>query len=342
LTDAKQPRSVVEKKLRMDETVFEKALEKLYIHGGADIDPAENVSRGEPGWRKLYIEQRRHKMQQLEQISRYADSHACRMLSLLEYFGDVDDLETSCGVCDICAAGNCALVQYRAPTAKEKEVLEGIVEALREQDRQAVGRLYSAGLWEGDLDRREFEKLLGALARCGLVRLSVETFEKGGQSIEYRRASLTPEIRGLEGSVADAVQIPAERPQPPRKLIKRPPKGKKAAGAKTAGTTAAGAKTAAAKGTAAPARAPRAQALLPDAPPDEIHEALLAALKAWRLDEARRRGVPAFQILTDRAIKAIASQRPAGEEELLNVHGIGPRLARKYGKQILKIVAAAT
>jgi DNA topoisomerase-3 len=328
LTDAKQPRQALEKRLRMDETLFEKALEKLYIHGGAEVDPAENVSRGEAGWRKRYIEQRRHKRQQLEQISRYADSHGCRMLALLEYFGDVDDLETPCGVCDICAADQCAIAQHRAPTAREREVIEHILEALREQDQQAVGRLYNAGLWEGDLDRREFEKLLGSLARSGLVRLAVETFEKAGESIEYRRASLTPEGRRLEGVLDELVRIPADRPKPPTKRRKRPPKGTK----KTPGAAAAKAPVKA---------APRAKTLLPDAaPPDDVHLALLAALKAWRLEEARRRSVPAFQIFTDRSMKAIALHRPQNEEELLNVHGIGPRLVKKYGGKILKIVAS--
>jgi DNA topoisomerase-3 len=311
----------------MDETVFEKALEKLYIHGGADVDPAENVSRGEPGWRKRYIEQRRHKRQQLEQISRYADSHGCRMLALLEYFGDVDDLETPCGVCDICAADQCAVAQHRAPTAREREVIEHILEALREQDQQAVGRLYNAGSWEGDLDRREFEKLLGALARSGLVRLAVETFEKAGESIEYRRASLTPEGRRLEGALEDIVRIPADRPKPPSKRKKRPPKGTKKIGQ--------------AAGKAPSKAAPRAKTLLPDAAPmDESHSALLAALKDWRLEEARRRSVPAFQIFTDRSMKAIASQCPRNEEELLSVYGVGPRLVKKYGGKILKIVAS--
>jgi DNA topoisomerase-3 len=312
----------------MDEAVFEKALEKLYIHGGADVDPAENVSRGEPGWRDRYIEQRRHKRQQLELISRYADSHGCRMLALLEYFGDVDDLETPCGVCDVCAIDGCALAQHRAPTARETQVIEHIVAALSEQDGQAVGRLYNAGLWEGELDRREFEKLLGALVRSGYVKLSVETFEKAGKSIEYRRASLTPGIHGLEGTVAENVRIPVDRPKPPSKRKKRPPKGTK--------------KTPGAKAKTPTKATPRAKPLLPDAlpPDDDVHPALLAALKAWRLEEARRRSVPAFQIFTDRSMKAIASDRPRNEEELLNVHGIGPRSVKKYGSTILKIVAS--
>jgi DNA topoisomerase-3 len=325
LREEKQPRSALEKRLGFDETLFEKALEKLWIHGGADVDPAENVRLGEAGWRKSYIEQRRHKQVQLEQISRFADSHGCRMLSLLEYFGDVEDLETPCGMCDVCAVDRCAVAQYRAPTPQETAVIEHIIESLREKDRQPVGRLYNAGLWDPDLDRREFEKLLGALARSGLVRLSVESFEKNGQSIEYRRASLTPEGLRLQGPVAELVQIPAERPKPPRTPKKRAPKG----GKKTAGAKA---------GKAAPA----SKELLPDSPqPEKVSPALLAALKAWRLEEARRTGVPAFRIFSDRTLAAIATNRPRNEEDLLSLYGFGPKNVRKYGGKVLKIVVSS-
>jgi DNA topoisomerase-3 len=331
LSGEKQPRSVLQKRLGMDDALFEKALEKLWVHGGAEVDPAENVRRGEAAWKASYIEQRRHKHTQLELISRYADSYGCRMLSLLEYFGDVEDLETACGVCDICAADRCAVVQHRAPTKQEGEVLQHIVEALREQDRQPVGRLYNAGLWDPDLDRRKFEKLLGALARSGLVRLSVESFDKSGESIEYRRAALTPEGRRLQGSVADLVQIPTDRPKAPRKPKKRPPKGVK----KTAGEKAG-------KAPVGSAATPRRAALVPDATrPQQAPAALLAALKAWRLEQARRAGIPAFRIFSDRTLQAIATSRPRNEEELLSLYGFGPKNVRKYGSRVLKIVAGA-
>ena len=38
-------------------TSFDKALEKLWIHGGALVDFAENVSRGHEHWREPYITQ---------------------------------------------------------------------------------------------------------------------------------------------------------------------------------------------------------------------------------------------------------------------------------------------
>ena len=66
---------------------------------------------------------------------------------------------------------------------------------------------------------------------------------------------------------------------------------------------------------------------------------LVDALKAWRLAEARKRRVPAFHILTDRTLGAIAAARPRSEEELLAVWGIGPTIAGRHGPAILGIVA---
>jgi DNA topoisomerase-3 len=62
------------------------------------------------------------------------------------------------------------------------------------------------------------------------------------------------------------------------------------------------------------------------------------ALRAWRLGEARRRGVPAFRILTDKALHAIAEQRPATAAELLAISGIGISTIEKYGQQIYRLL----
>ena len=45
--------------------------------------------------------------------------------------------------------------------------------------------------------------------------------------------------------------------------------------------------------------------------------------------------------LRGRTLRAVAAARPADEPQLLAVHGIGPTLARKYGKQLLAIVGEA-
>ncbi|PYV22077.1 MAG: hypothetical protein DMG27_19080 [Acidobacteria bacterium] len=40
---------------------------------------------------------------------------------------------------------------------------------------------------------------------------------------------------------------------------------------------------------------------------------LEAALRVWRLVEARRRGLPAFRIFSDRTLRALATSRPVNQ-----------------------------
>ena len=62
------------------------------------------------------------------------------------------------------------------------------------------------------------------------------------------------------------------------------------------------------------------------------------ALRAWRLVEAKRHGVPAFRILTDQTLKAIAANRPATAAELLAIPGIGISTVEKYGAQLYRLL----
>jgi DNA topoisomerase-3 len=84
-------------------------------------------------------------------------------------------------------------------------------------------------------------------------------------------------------------------------------------------------------------RKKRRGAKQPAAPAAEDAE-LLKSLRAWRLREARKKGVPAFRILTDRALHGIAGASPRDEAALLAVAGVGPAVARKYGAEIVAIV----
>ena len=61
-------------------------------------------------------------------------------------------------------------------------------------------------------------------------------------------------------------------------------------------------------------------------------------LRQWRKAAAKSLGVPAFRIMTDRAMVAIASAEPRDVQALLRVSGVGPRLVERYGTTILKLV----
>ena len=66
---------------------------------------------------------------------------------------------------------------------------------------------------------------------------------------------------------------------------------------------------------------------------------LVERLKAWRLETARSKGVPAYVVLHDATIEVIAGIRPQNETQLSSVPGIGPAKLEAYGDAIIDICA---
>ncbi len=323
LTEDPQPKDALRASSRLAAEIFDIALEKLWIHGGALVDFAENVSRGSGDWRPLYLAQREHKAAQFEQMLRYSDANQCRMLALVRYFGDAEDSGRRCGICDFCAAADSVAQSYREPSALEREQSGHILAALQKVDSMATGRLHTQVFADGSLSRRAFEKMLGALARAGLVEVTEASFEKEGQRIAFRKAKITVAGRAPEAasSVRFAADIEAEhRPKKRKKKPKpEPPKPEKAKPEKP--------------------KKPAPAVLFETAPPpSERRAAVLQALKAWRLSEAKRWGIPAFRILHDRALEAIAAKEPRTARELVEIPGVGLRTAEKYGAQIFRVL----
>ncbi|MGH9057454.1 MAG: ATP-dependent DNA helicase UvrD2 [Acidimicrobiales bacterium] len=65
---------------------------------------------------------------------------------------------------------------------------------------------------------------------------------------------------------------------------------------------------------------------------------VVSALRIWRSETARASGVPAYVVLHDATLSAVASLRPRTVEELLSVPGLGPVKAGRYGADILSLV----
>jgi DNA helicase-2/ATP-dependent DNA helicase PcrA len=67
----------------------------------------------------------------------------------------------------------------------------------------------------------------------------------------------------------------------------------------------------------------------------------LAALRAWREDQARAARVEPAALLDDRLLEMIADARPATHDELVAVPGMGPLLAARVGDGLLAALAGA-
>jgi ATP-dependent DNA helicase RecQ len=70
------------------------------------------------------------------------------------------------------------------------------------------------------------------------------------------------------------------------------------------------------------------------------NSALHTALKGWRSEIARQRGLPAYVVLHDSTIDAIASARPATLAQLRNISGIGDKKLEHYGDELIALVKA--
>ncbi len=70
-----------------------------------------------------------------------------------------------------------------------------------------------------------------------------------------------------------------------------------------------------------------------------VDPALWDALRAWRKREADAASVPAFVILTDASLLAVAERRPADLDQLAGLPGIGSAKLARYGPALLAVVA---
>ncbi len=341
LTAEKQPAEVLARRLDLDEETFHKALEKLWIHGGAEVDPEESAARGDAGWKQPYMAQRNHKLFQLEQITNFAQCRDCRMLHMVHHFGDQEDSGEPCGLCDICAAGTCLVRRFRHPDDREIDTMRRVIAALEEWDNQGTGQLFKKTCEGTPVDRGTFERVLSGLAQAELIRTREDAFEKDGRTIRFQRAGLMPQASDIRPGQLASIML-TEEPKKPKRKAKKKRKSARGATRKTTTRKTATRKTATRKTARGATRksAPRRAAAPPPAPLTGHAAGLYEALKAWRLAEAKRRRVPAFRIMSNRTLGEIVAARPTGEAELVAVRGIGPTLMKKYGRKLLEIVAA--
>ena len=299
----------------------------MRIHGAARIVGGERVRRettgatrrpttnpgieGRPAneeasWQRTYRVQRQHRLDQIDEMTRFADHRGCRMLRLVRHFGDRADSGARCGLCDVCVPEACLVRRFRTPLTEEVQAMETVVSLLRRRDGLGTGRLFQEfRAVHGSYDRGAFEDLLGALGQAGVVFVEDDSFQKDGETIRYQRAGLTPGGRRRGIDLAGQVLLPDDPPDEPSKRQRR---------------------------RAAP---------VPEISESDADPELVEALREWRLEEARKRRWPAYTVLHNRTLVAVAAALPADRNQLLAIPGVGPTTVKRYGGALLRIVAAA-
>jgi len=311
---------------KLGEEEFDKALEKLEIHGGARVDFGGSVTAGGTGWKKTYTIQAQYRAEQFEKVLRFTTSSECRMAALVRHFGDVEDARRTCGICDVCDPAGAVLRLFRRPTAVERAMVQAIAGELRTVDYKATGTLQRNLDPAGRMSRNEFDNLLDAMVRARLIEIEEAEFEKNGKVIRFRKVRLTE--AGLELRASTPVEL----------LISDGVaeefggRGQAPARSKKTNTTS---KAGSLKSTSTKAV---------EAEPIKLTtagEALATRLKEWRAAEAKQLGVPAWMVLTERTLTAIAQARPADLRQLLEINGMGPAKVERFGGAILGLCGAA-
>jgi len=299
-----------------DADVVDNALEKLWIHGAIQMQSDDRVMRLDaPNWKRAYLAQQMHKVRELELIASFAENQQqCRMLQFLQHFGDRSDGRMSCGICDVCLPQGALTKDTRSPNSQERHVMQNLCTKLAQSKRGlSLSRLLSQLQEETTLDRQKLDACVQALARKGLIQLRQESFEKDGETIQYRSLHLVEQPDAAfdwdEISIVESYQATA-----------RPAQGKKKASSRK-------------RSAARSEKRAGASAYDPD-------DALAKKLRSWRLRMARQEKVPAFRVFSDRTLAALVTERPQDEAALQHIDGIGPVTFEKYGRELLRILRA--
>jgi ATP-dependent DNA helicase RecQ len=323
--------ALLKKRTPIDRETLDRTIEKLLVAGVALMDmngdvrlapsssepwtlnPVPSPSGPSSSWQSAYETQVAVRRAQIDRMIAFAESTECRMAALVQHFGDTTDRATTCGLCDICNPSDSGSAQTaHQPTAQERAWLREILSAL-EHRGTSTGKLFT------DLhlmkDRKDFDTLLDGLARASLITLANDTFRNPeGRDITYKKATITwdgkaaitHEGRTPDDATLDTVWL--------RTNISSAPSGKRSA------TKSRSAKPTADQPTFTPAA-----------------EKLLAELRNWRTEQARPTKTPAFLILADAVLRAIATHTPQNLTALHAIPGMGPTKVDRYGAALIAI-----
>lgn len=261
-----------------------------------------------------------HKWNMFLELIRWAEGGSCRHDAILRYFGDEAEILQGCGHCDVCEAltGDSEFDEEQTALIVRK-ALSGVARI----DRR-FGLLAAINLLAGQSDDRlarsglDQVKTFGALAtevaRYGeawLKKLLHRCVAAGW--VEYAGTDRPLAALTREGREVMLGRRPARIVLPPTEVPQR------GAGER-------------------PRRSERAPERSEQVELDARGQALFEALRAHRLEVARRDEVPPYVVASDRSLREIALLRPRTIEQLQQAHGIGPAKAEKYGEGLLAVI----
>ncbi|MGI5393399.1 DNA helicase RecQ [Streptomyces sp. CA-251251] len=255
---------------------------------------------------------RRRAQSHLDAMLALCETARCRRGQLLAYFGQEPD-PAGCGNCDTCLTPP----QTWDGTVAAQKVLSTVVRLKRER-----GQKFGAGqIIDILLGKRTAKVIQFDHDQLSVFGIGEELTE--GEWRGVARQLLAQGLLAVEGEYGTLVLtedsgsvLRRERDVP---LRKEP--------AKPAAARAAGGGRGDRKARAAAAELP--QELVP----------AFEALRAWRAEQAREQGVPAYVIFHDATLREIATAWPTSVEQLGGVSGVGEKKLVTYGEGVLAVLA---
>ncbi|MFD7934889.1 DNA helicase RecQ [Streptomyces sp. NPDC059755] len=257
---------------------------------------------------------RRRAAAHLDSMLGLCETAQCRRGQLLAYFGQEPE-PAGCGNCDTCLTPP----ETWDGTVAAQKVLSTVVRLQRERG-QKFGAVQIIDILTGKRSAKVIQFDHDQLSVFGIG----EDLSEG----EWRgvvRQLLAQGLLAVEGEYGTLVLTEAsgsvlrrERDVPLRKEPKKPATSK-ASGSSSSGRS---------KSKAAVAELP--EELVP----------AFEALRAWRAEQAREQGVPAYVIFHDATLREIATAWPTSVRQLGGISGVGEKKLVTYGEGVIAVLAS--
>jgi len=257
-------------------------------------------------------ERKRREHKRLDALLGYCEAPSCRRASLLAYFGERID---PCGNCDVCL--------NPAERVDGSEEARRILRAARQSD-EIFGASHLVDILRG----AETEKI---------KRFRHDRLESYGTGKDRSAVELRSLIRQLVAAGFLQLDIAGYGG------IKLTTQGRELLNGE--GEFLYRKDTVKPSAKSARREQRKQQQLIASQPLDESQNALLARLKALRLELAKERGVPAYVVFPDRALIEMAQRQPRTEAEFALINGVGmvkmERFAKPFLAEINSVVESA-
>ncbi|MFB9462914.1 DNA helicase RecQ [Streptomyces cinereospinus] len=259
---------------------------------------------------------RRRAAAHLDAMLALCETAQCRRGQLLAYFGQDPDAAAGCGNCDTCLTPP----ETWDGTIAAQKALSTVVRLQRERG-QKFGAVQIVDILLGKRTAKVIQFDHDQLSVFGIGQDLTEGEWRGviRQLLAQGLLAVEGEYGTLVLTEASGAVLRREREVPLRKEPKKP--------------------VASRSGSSPAGRAERR----PKAAAAELPQELLPAfeaLRAWRAEQAREQGVPAYVIFHDATLREIATVWPRSVAELGGLGGVGEKKLATYGEGVLAVLAA--